>query len=216
MYLIWLTTFNSGQLKNPTCPNCQSEDRDTVHQYHKTIGDKGRLVHHLRSPLSGPKSCTWTHQQANCQLFYMYCTCVRGNKCPHQQMVIVCIHHSIAESGKPKAADTKQHLLTIFTPQTISSFQMAMLLWKCSHAGMFRWDKDEKWGEPSVFPLDFTWLCLLSLWFCFSCAVICYVGKLTANRPGISACRIGWKVIRRILTSTNSAGHILEQQRPVG
>lgn len=79
---------------NPTHPYCHTLGRETAHWYHRTRGDKGWPLCH--ATFICPNSCTWTHQEGYSQLLlYMYCAYVRGNNCPHQQVLIVCIHNSV-------------------------------------------------------------------------------------------------------------------------
>ena len=93
-------------------------------RHQRTSGDEGRLA----SPVSWRKLCTWTHHKDYSQRpTRKFCTCVRGNTSPYQQVAVVYIHHSKRDTRRPMAVDIykhemKQHLPTILTPLSLRRF----------------------------------------------------------------------------------------------
>lgn len=70
--------------------------------------DESRLWCRLALPMSGPKSCIWTHRKGYRQLARMFCTGVRWNNSLNQQLAVIFCHNS---KRKAKLGDVQYKLL---------------------------------------------------------------------------------------------------------
>lgn len=71
------------------------------HTSKATKADYGISSHHLLLVVLEHTVNTTSTDQLAC----IFCTCIRWNNSPNQQVAVACIHHSKRDTGRPRTAD---------------------------------------------------------------------------------------------------------------